>query len=70
MDEHDVMLAIDTLEGMGDMVMDRIAQYIKANLDDFVDCYGSFCPQCNFMGWERSDGHLECENGHLWFPKE
>ena len=70
MRETDVIDAINELEGTGNIVMDRIASYIKANLDDFMGAFECHCPECNELGWDDVNGQYQCENGHIWYAEK
>jgi len=70
MRESEIIDAINELEGMGNLIMDRIASYIKSNLDDFVEAFDGHCPDCNRLGWEDEYGKFECENGHIWYAEK
>jgi hypothetical protein len=71
MDESDVRIALEHLEGMNDPTMDKISHYIVANLDDFLECFENACPECNEMGWDKNgEGFMRCSNGHEWLSEK
>lgn len=71
MNEQRVLEALETLNGMGDIIMERIATYITSNLDDFIECYRDNCPLCNHVGFEiDNSGSLKCDCcGNVWYPE-